>query len=316
MSKVIISFEKDDQKHVVDKALFKAYPNSVISSYFESFPESKEITLDSTYADFDVILDMIIGKIKQWDAPEHIFQIANRFGLVNDNLCKIDAILEKKRTDTLSRVDAFLKSPDSMFIPDLISDYKEYKKIFAGQPNIIPIQIFQDCVVNIYDGIPILVKWPSWHDVVNTPEGRQITWKDTIDINAIRQKMLLTGYNPGSEVEEDYIGRYPNIYSKCEIKYLKRSMRALGDIYVDDDWYIESTNTEPPENLFRSPISAGMCDRIIAIVNLNRKAPLLHRKNNASHIFHAIAKPENENHRAYCTEFVGYCGFVNLAIKE
>lgn len=318
MNNIVISFEKDNKKHVVNKVLFKAYPNSVISSYFESFPESNEITLDSTYADFDVILDVIKGKVKQWNVPEHIFQTAYQFGLVNDNMCKINIIIEKKRTATLLQIDTFLKSPDTIFIPDLISDYKEYKNIFAGQSSIIPIQIVPDYIVNIYDGIPISVSWGNWQEVHNTLEERQIAWKDTIDINTIREKMLFTGYCEDFDVEHDYTDfayKYPGIFSNCEIGYLKHSMEVLGDILVDQ-WYDESVKTEPPKNLFKTPISAKMCDKIIAIVNLYCKTLTLHRKNSQSHIFHAAANAENENQEAYCTEFIGYCGFINLAIEE
>ena len=270
MHNVIISFPNDARKQAVAKSLFNAYPNSIVNAHAEVFPESNEIELEMSYADFCIILNMIKGKVKQWEIPKDIYQIAYKYGLVNDDLHSFKNILNNKRNDTLTRIDTFLKSPDTMFIPDIISDYLEYKEIFARQKNIIPVQVVFDKVINIYGGVPIYAGNIRWDKSLSTLEEHNITLNGDININAIRATMLLQKY--GDEESFFFNDVNKKFFSRSEIEYLESCLDTLCDIVSDDqgDNFVRASNITYPENLFRLTMDQKTCDKIIRIVKQNK----------------------------------------------
>uniref|UniRef100_A0A6C0CBM2 Uncharacterized protein n=1 Tax=viral metagenome TaxID=1070528 RepID=A0A6C0CBM2_9ZZZZ len=292
MHNVIISFPNDARKQAVAKSLFNAYPNSIVNAHAEVFPESNEIELEMSYADFCIILNMIKGKVKQWEIPKDIYQIAYKYGLVNDDLHSFKNILNNKRNDTLTRIDTFLKSPDTMFIPDIISDYLEYKEIFARQKNIIPVQVVFDKVINIYGGVPIYAGNIRWDKSLSTLEEHNITLNGDININAIRATMLLQKY--GDEESFFFNDVNKKFFSRSEIEYLESCLDTLCDIVSDDqgDNFVRASNITYPENLFRLTMDQKTCDKIIRIVKQNKS---YHKKvKSHSHISRAVAIPEDE----------------------
>lgn len=323
MSYITISFKNGDPECIVERKLFDHYPNSVVSSHLEVFPESNKVTLDTTCTDFNVILDVMSGRVKQWNVPEHIFQTAHRFGLVDDDMCLITDILNNKRNKTLSDIDNFLNSPDTIFIPDLISDYVEYEKIFARRKNIVPFQVVSDAVINIFDGIPIHVFCLTPHKIEMTLEDHRIKRNGVIDVNHIRETMLFSGHSVNDEGgffdyrKSKKISR--NIFDSNELKYLESCMYALCRMLKGERRdFVDSVETKPSERLVDFPASSKMCDKIISIISDNSE--IFKSRNEDikkhSHISKAVTIPEHDRCCAMDYSYHGYVGFINLDITE
>lgn len=109
----------------------------------------------------------------------------------------------------------FLNTENSLFIPDNVGKYLDYKEAFSNKTNIIPVQIivmsyddYYPCwkqqfdimpeFISIYNGIPIYDNGDA--KVCSSLNDYGIITNHIVDINQLRKIMLFTGY------DEDVLG--------------------------------------------------------------------------------------------------------------
>jgi len=322
MDYIVIKFPNDHRTINFDKVFVQKYPLSIISAHFEVFPELSELSLDIAYDEFEIIYDVILEKIKQWEMPENILHKASRFGLVNDELYGVKKMLDDKNNDTFSKVTDFLNTFDSLFVPDSILEYFKYKKIFIAKKNIIPFQvvIYGDivCCINIYDGLPIYIYHISKY--ISTLVENKIELDKHIDINNVRRIMLFTGYDKdfyGIDSEcVDRVSSCDKIYNSNELVYLQE----LVDIFIklapgefDLQEIINFAKIEPPNHTFSNIINNDICEKICVVIQ-NNNFFKVYRENILNHKYLSkhISISDSSYHCTYDYYYYAYCGFINI----
>ena len=197
------------------------YPNSPFYSYFKEY-SIKDISFtdlcmnQNFQLDFDSFVTMynvISGERDYIDAPEHIKNIIDKFGLIDPTLNRIGGILENDMEKSYAvilratkqlyeKFSNFLSNKNTLFIASF-DEYQKYKDILSTNQNIIPVQIILNRIyfpkrrwlttiiqsINIYNSLPLyhISATDNKPDIFfledeNMPSG--------ININAARKKIL------------------------------------------------------------------------------------------------------------------------------
>lgn len=316
MNHIIIRFPNDNRVINFNKSFLQKYPHSIISAHYEVFPELNEMNLDVTYEEFKILYDIVLGNQKQWQVADHILQLASKFGLISDELCGVRNLLNVKINDTFLRIENFLNSHDELFIPDCITEYFEYKKIFAAKKNIIPFQVVlfngDICCVNIYDGMPIYFN--HCQKAVHTLVQHNIILNEKVDINSIREQMFFDNYVAGdSDVIDDF---FDKIYHNNEIIYLKELLNLLIILsgYDSYETVLFKRFKVPTRNITLN-IDNTTCDKINNVIKNKKNFFKIgkHNLGNQKYLFDSFSFTESEYYpgiRDY--NFYAYCGFIIL----
>uniref|UniRef100_A0A6C0CBT5 Uncharacterized protein n=1 Tax=viral metagenome TaxID=1070528 RepID=A0A6C0CBT5_9ZZZZ len=320
MNYITIKFPNNNKTIKFDKLYLSKYPHSVITCHCEIFPELDDMELDTAYDDFKIIYNVVIGKLKQWQVSEYILQLASKYGLVDDELCGIKNLLNDKINNTCLQINNFLNSRNVLFVPDCIAEYLEYKKIFAAKKNIIPFQVVllddEICCINIYAGLPIYFSHCTrtgnalaHHDIFLD--------KTTIDINFVRNKMFLSGYNTETDtsdvIEFECISK---IYDNNEIVFLGDLLKLftlISGYYPTEN--IVFKNTSIPKHNFDIVINNNICDRIKNVIIDRTKIFEISENNLESQkfLFNYASFAESAYYPGTTDyHFYAYCGFINI----
>jgi len=152
--------------HVLQK-----FPSSPIYTYWLEYPNG-EYVLDIDYDIFVVMSHVMTGMLEYRFVNGKIQSLLDRYGLVDEKIISIRLSLVSHMELKYTKIYDFMTKPNQCLITSH-QKYTTYKKLFALDKNIIPIQlvIIMDGVsplsigcLNMYEGIPIYREHPNVDD--------------------------------------------------------------------------------------------------------------------------------------------------------
>lgn len=179
---IFIGFEKDERVNILPIDLLKKFPQSVIYSYYDEFGlnyNEKFILPDTTYDEFDIIIDVLKNPIKFTFVTDDIRKLMDQNGFMSANIFTHYQYLNDKKNLTISNainqfnfqmnkfIDFYYGNSKFIFA-NSYEEYNQYSKVLNDKTKYIPVQIFgihnvgtkqEDLIfgITILDGLPIMV---------------------------------------------------------------------------------------------------------------------------------------------------------------
>ena len=245
----------DGEKHLdMSLDIIAKYPNSPFYSYFKEYSiediSFADLCINQNFQlNFDSFVSMynvISNKCDYMDAPEHIKNIIDKFGLIDPTLNHIGCMLENDRKTVYAEISKsikqsydkftkFLSAKNTFFVANF-DEYQKYKDILSTNQSIIPVQIILNKIrhmknpitisgykiiiqsINIYNGLPL------YHASIDDDEPDMFFLEDenissSININSVRKKML------------DMYGTHRKFSISTNVPY------TMPNCYDEDDYY-------------------------------------------------------------------------------
>jgi len=152
MDAITFSFRDDNRTVEIPKEVFDDYPCSSIYGYLKLVNENSLLLEDITYNDFNLVINVLLRKNKQWKVPDNIKTYMDENGLINDHVNKIQKGLILKMHEALETIDNFIHGDHPMMIAYEVDLYELMERVLMSNTDFVSVQItfFKGKVVCIH----------------------------------------------------------------------------------------------------------------------------------------------------------------------
>jgi len=138
MTHITINF--DNEKFLIPISELELYPNSVIYGYYDSMKITDIKFEEKYYESFKIIHQLMMGKIKYMDLPPDVLQVADKFGLINENITKLESQLNHEKNIIFDKLNDVLTNKHHFCIVNKY-EYMRYHDVLSNNKKIVPFQL-------------------------------------------------------------------------------------------------------------------------------------------------------------------------------